>query len=208
MALCTITATQFHFARCVIFSLHSLVSDQLLQCLMSEALVVVGAAASIVQLVHVSSNILRRLDEFQSSVGQIPKSFRHIQAELPLLRDTLQHTKEAIDAGAIPDNTKEALLPAIEGCLKQIELLDAVMVKTLPKPSDSWGERSRKAFFSVQQEAKVQKITKILRGYIQTLTYYHVAASSTLRPMTGMTFLSITILLLTTVFRRKTCQNS
>jgi hypothetical protein len=154
---------------------------------MAEALAVVGIVASIVQLVDFGSKVLLRLNEFQSSLGEIPKTYRHVKAELPVLLDTLGQTKHAISAGSIRDETKQALLPAIDGCRIQVELLETLIEKTLPLRDDSWAAKSRKAFSSLRQESKVEKITTDLRGYIHTLTYYHAAASSTLRPATGTT---------------------
>jgi hypothetical protein len=157
---------------------------------MAEALVVVGTVASIVQLVDFGSKVLLRLDEFQSSIGEIPKSFQHIKAELPVLLDTLEKTKTAIETGSVQDETKKALLPAIDGCRTQIEVLDILIRKVLPLPHDSWRERSRKAVSSLRQDGKVKKIRTDLQGYIQTLTYYHAAASSTLRPLIGIVLLN------------------
>jgi N-terminal domain on NACHT_NTPase and P-loop NTPases len=111
---------------------------------MAEALAAVGVVASIVQLVEFSSKILHRLDEFRSSAGEVPKSFRHIRAELPVLQDTLRQTKEAIDAGSVEDRTKKTLLPAIQGCQDQIEQLDAILAKTLPESSDSRRTRGKR----------------------------------------------------------------
>jgi hypothetical protein len=157
---------------------------------MAEALVVVGTVASIVQLVNFGSNVLLRLNEFQSSIGEIPKSFQHIKAELPVLLDTLEKTKTAIETGSVQDETKKALLPAIDGCRTQIEVLDILIRKVLPLPHDSWRERSRKTVSSLRQDGKVKKIRTDLQGYIQTLTYYHAAASSTLRPLIGIVLLN------------------
>jgi hypothetical protein len=154
---------------------------------MAEALAVVGVVASIVMLVEFGSKILLRLNDFQSSRGEIPKTFQHVKAELPVLLDTLEQTKNAIETGSIRDETKKALLPAIDGCRTQIESLDDVIGKTLPLPGDSRIEKSRKAISSFRQDAKVGKIRAVLREYIQTLTYYHAAASSTLRPI-GISF--------------------
>ena len=152
---------------------------------MAEAIAVIGVVASIVQLVDFSSRVLHRFEEFQSSLGEIPKSFRNIKAELPVLQDTLQQTREAINAGLVRDETKKALIPAIEGCTEQIGLLDPILANTLPTPTDSRLRRGTKAILSLHQEAKIESITKILRGYIGTLTFYYAAASSTLRPLTG-----------------------
>ncbi|OCK74143.1 hypothetical protein K432DRAFT_447464 [Lepidopterella palustris CBS 459.81] len=153
---------------------------------MAEALAVVGVMASIVQLIDFGAKVLLRLNEFQSSVGEIPKSFQHVKAELPVLLDTLKQTKTAMETGSVGDETKETLLPAIDGCRAQMDLLDTVVGKVLPLQSDSWRERSRKAFSSLRQDAKVEKIRMDLQGYIQTLTHYHAASSSTLHPLIGI----------------------
>jgi hypothetical protein len=155
---------------------------------MAEALAVVGVVASIVQLIDFGSKVLLRLNEFQSNAREAPQTFQHIKAELPVLLDTLEQTKTAIETASIRDETKKALLPAIDGCRAQIESLDILIMKVLPLAGDSWRERSRKVISSLRQDAKVGKIRSNLQGYIQTLTYYHAAASSTLRPSIGIPF--------------------
>ncbi|RYP51053.1 hypothetical protein DL768_003553 [Monosporascus sp. mg162] len=147
---------------------------------MAEALTVVGIVANIIQLVEFGSGVLRRLEEYQSKFGDIPEAFRHIKAELPVLLDALRQTKAAIDAGSMQDESRNALLPAVEGCRVQINLLDDVIAEVLPAPGDSWTRRGRKALRSLRYDTKVEKITSVVRGYIQTLTY-HAAAS--LRPL-------------------------
>ncbi|KAI9855044.1 MAG: hypothetical protein M1813_000588, partial [Trichoglossum hirsutum] len=153
---------------------------------MAEALAAVSIAANIIQLVDFGSRVLKRLEEYQSKLGEIPEVFCHIKSELPVLLDALRQTKAAIDAGCMQDETKKALLPAVEGCGVQIKSLDDVIVKVLPVSGDSWARRGRKALGSLRYEAKVEKITAVVRGYIQTLTY-HAAASSTLRPLADRT---------------------
>jgi len=143
---------------------------------MAEALALVGIAANIVQLVDFGSKILYRLNEFQSNVGDVPETFRHIKAELPVLLDALQRTKEAIEAGSVRDETKNALRPAINGCLEQIKSLDEVLLKALPTSSDSRVKRIWKAIqMSLHYDTKVEEITAIVKEYIQTLTFYHAA---------------------------------
>ncbi|OCK73128.1 hypothetical protein K432DRAFT_387549, partial [Lepidopterella palustris CBS 459.81] len=153
---------------------------------MAEALAVVGIVASIVQLVDFGARVLTRLKEYQSKFGQVPEAFRHINTELPVLLDALQQTKAAIDAGSLQDETKKALLPAIEGCAVQIKSLEDVILKALPASGNSWVRRGRKALGSLRYDAKVEKITVVVRGYIQTLTY-HAAALSTLKPLADRT---------------------
>ena len=149
---------------------------------MAEALAVVGIVANIIQLVDFGTRVLKRPEEYQSTLVEIPKTFRHIKAELPVLLDALRQTKAAIDAGLLEDESKVALLPVVEGCSVQIKALDEMIEKALPALSDSWTRRGRRALQSIRYESKVEKATVVIRGYFQTLTY-HAAASW--RPSAG-----------------------
>jgi hypothetical protein len=142
---------------------------------MAEALAIIGITASIVQLVDFGSRLLGRLETYQSQVGGVPETFRHIKAELPVLLDALRQTQSAINSG-VQDETKNALVPAIEGCTTQITLLDDIIVKSLPSPSDSRIKRGGKAIRSLQYDARVEKITLVIRGYVQTLTFHAATA--------------------------------
>lgn len=154
---------------------------------MAEALVVVGVVANIVQLVDFGSKVLRRLNDFQSSLGEIPKTFKHVKDELPILLETLNQTKDAVEKGTIKEETKKALLLVVNGCQTQITLLDNLISRSLPQKGDSWRKKTGKAIVSLRQDATVNKITATLRTHIQSLTNYRVAASSTLRTTNGTT---------------------
>ncbi|ORY14383.1 hypothetical protein BCR34DRAFT_560322 [Clohesyomyces aquaticus] len=151
---------------------------------MAEALAVVGVVASIVQLVDFSTRVVSRLDEFYSVAKEVPKSFRDIKTELPLLATTLEQLKGAIDSTSIADGSKKALVPVITGCNEQVAQLDAILEKTLPETKDSWRTKGKKAIVSLHHDAKVESITRTLRNYIGILTFYYAAASSTLKPLT------------------------
>ncbi|KAF2738596.1 hypothetical protein EJ04DRAFT_41219, partial [Polyplosphaeria fusca] len=150
---------------------------------MAEVLAAVGVVASIVQLVDFSTRVVSRLDEFCSVAKEIPKSFRHLKTELPLLTTTLEQLKDAIDTTSAVDSSKKVLLPVIAGCTEQVEQLDAILKKTLPEANDSWGVKDKKAIVSLHNDAKVESITKALRNYVGILTFYYAAASSTLQPL-------------------------
>jgi N-terminal domain on NACHT_NTPase and P-loop NTPases len=154
---------------------------------MAEVIATVAIVSSIVQLVDFSSKVIARLNEFQSSHKDTPKSFQQIKTELPLLLDTLDKTKEAIDEGLVKQETVRVLLPVIGGCREQVDSLDAILMKILPAKSDSRAKRSLKAVSSsLFQDDKVNRISSSLQKYVQVLTFYYAAASSTLKPMTGM----------------------
>jgi N-terminal domain on NACHT_NTPase and P-loop NTPases len=148
-------------------------------------LAAIGFVASIVQLVAFGAKVLGRLNEFQSDLRDIPKSFRGIKVELPLLLDTLKGTQRASNAGMLGAATEKALLPVVNGCKAQIESLNTILDKILPKNGDSRARKITKALSSLTQERDIDKMSSTLRNHIQVLTYYHAAASSTLEPSKG-----------------------
>ena len=146
---------------------------------MAEAVAIVGLAAGIIQLADSGKRVLRRLNECNSKLGDVPETFRHIKTELPLLLDALEQTrKTTVDGGLNSEQTNTAIAPVVAACVEQTKLLDQMLQKILPR-SDSWGEKTKRVFKSLAQEDRVRKITADLRGYVQTLTYYHAAAVST-----------------------------
>ena len=154
---------------------------------MTEALAVVGVVASIVGLVDFGSKVLHRLNDFQSSRGDIPETFKHVKEELPILLEMLNQTKLAVDKGNIKEETKKSLLLVVNRSQTQITLLDDLIGKSLPQEGDSWRKKTSKAIFSLRQDAKVAKITATLRMHIQGLTYYRLSVSSALQNPNGMT---------------------
>jgi N-terminal domain on NACHT_NTPase and P-loop NTPases len=153
---------------------------------MAEALAVVGVVSSIVGLVDFGSKVLHRLNEFQSSRGEIPESFKHIKEKLPILLETLNQTKLAVEKGSIKEETREALSSVVDGCQTQITLLDDLIGKSLPQEGDSWRKKTSKAISSLRQDAKVTKITITIRSHIQDLTNY-LSASSASQTTNGIT---------------------
>lgn len=152
---------------------------------MAEAIAALGVAATLLQLFDFSTKVLTRLNEFQSSLREVPKSFRQISNTLPLLCDTLAQIQAAMERDSFGDRTKEALLSAVKGCQEQVGELDTILAKSLPNSDDSRLKRGMKAISSVGHDGKVERISKDLHSYISTLTFYCTAVSSTLRPLEG-----------------------
>jgi hypothetical protein len=146
--------------------------------MMAEALAIVGLVSSIVQFVDFSLKIVHRLNEFHSSLDEVPKSFRDIKIELPLLVDALDRTKKQTEDGCFSKNAQEAIWSVVKGCQSQVEQLNDVLEETLPTKGDSSWRRGKKAFSSISQEKKVQQITTTFRNYVQTLTYHQATGSS------------------------------
>jgi hypothetical protein len=155
---------------------------------MAEAFAVFSAVASIIQLVDFSTRVVSRLDEFYSVAKEVPKSFRHIRTELPLLASTLTQLRAAIDTASVADESTKALEPVIAGCKEQVAQLDAILEKVLPEASDGFRIKGKKAMVSLHYDSKVESIMKTLRNYVGVLTFYYAAASTTLQPLTGRVF--------------------
>jgi hypothetical protein len=153
---------------------------------MAEALAVVGVVSSIVGLVDFGSKVLHRLNEFQSSCGEIPETFKQVKTELPILLATLDHTKVAVEKGIIKEETRKALSLVVNECQTQITPLNNLITDLLPQEEDSWRKKAKKAFSSLRQDAKVNKITTILRTHIQSLTNCLVTTPSILQATNGM----------------------
>lgn len=143
---------------------------------MAEAIAVISIVSTILQFVDFGLKVLGRLHDLESSINDVPKVFKDIKIELPLLLDTLQKTEKRAKAGTITTETQRALLPVIDGCSDQVGLLDDMIKRVLTTSEDSSWQRGRKAFTSIGIEKKSQAIIDTLRGYVQILTYYQAAS--------------------------------
>lgn len=144
---------------------------------MAEALAVVGLAVSVFQFVDFASKVLDRLRDFQSSIHDVPKAFRDIITQLPLLIDTLRRTQHRADSGHVTTGTANVLIPVVEGCLLQVKRLEDILVKAVPtKGSPGW-ERHFKALCSLRCDKTVQQITSTLQTYVQYLIYHEATGN-------------------------------
>ncbi|MCJ1246054.1 hypothetical protein MMC30_003258 [Trapelia coarctata] len=142
---------------------------------MAEALAAAGLASSIVQFITFSCQLVERLKEFQSSIQEVPKTFRDISVQLPLLVDTLGKTKAQADSRQVTWETASALKPVVEGCLEQIKSLEDILTKTIPGQESSAWDRRFKALSSLRHDKAVQRISSALQSYIQYLTYHEAS---------------------------------
>ncbi|KAH0538073.1 hypothetical protein FGG08_005335 [Glutinoglossum americanum] len=145
---------------------------------MAETIAIVGLVSSIFQIVDFGSRVVSRLNEFQSSANEVPKTFRDIKIQLPLVIDTLKQTQRQADAGHVNGETAEALRPVVDECLSQIRLLEDILAKAVPAEEDPDWKRRLKAFSSFAHDGAIQQITVRLERYVQTLTYYQASQQS------------------------------
>ncbi|KAI9787479.1 MAG: hypothetical protein M1839_000008 [Geoglossum umbratile] len=143
---------------------------------MAEAIAAVGLVSSIAQIIQFSASAASRLRDFHSGVRDTPKTFRDIEAQLPLLTDTIRRTKA--EAGAGNEATQAALSLVIENCLVQVKALNKILKEALPVPGDSSVKRAQKALSSLRFEKEVQRITNALCQYMALLTFHRTTIRS------------------------------
>jgi gas vesicle protein len=148
---------------------------------MTESIAIVGFIASVVQLVDFSSKVLHRLSEFRSSLDKVPKSFRDIRNQLPLLVESIEQTKKQTEDGHFSKNTQEAVWSVVKGCQSQVEQLNDILEEILPVAGCSSWKRGKMAILSIYEQKKVQQITTAIQEYVQILTY-HQATSLLIGP--------------------------
>lgn len=121
----------------------------LLLLTMADPLTVVGAVASVVQLIHFTTKVLTRLDEYRVKAGELPSAFAHIASQLPLLRQILEKTQEGIKLQVISQEDVEIIEPCLQGCQQQMQKLDTLWLTILPEAQERTARRVAKGFRSL-----------------------------------------------------------
>ncbi|KAF2687117.1 hypothetical protein K458DRAFT_385938 [Lentithecium fluviatile CBS 122367] len=144
-----------------------------------------SAAVNIVSLIDISVKVFKRINEFRNDSIALPKALRPVKKELPVFIETLRLTKRARNAHQIEDNSWHALQPLIEECFEQINTVNDLVEKALPKQSDSGIIKSWKGLVSFRYDDEIKEAISVVRELQQTLTHQGVAAArnkSTLPP--------------------------
>ena len=136
---------------------------------MAEALAIIGLASAIVQFVDFSTKVVGRLRTFQKDAVNGPKVFQDISNRLPLIIELVQRIRDQSVAGELSNDSQNIMLPVIQSCLAQVELLDDLLTKVLPKLDDSSWIRGRKALSSVIRESEIEKIDSTLKSNFDLL---------------------------------------
>lgn len=139
---------------------------------MAESIAAVGLVAAILQFIEFGTKIVARLNEFDSKLSDVPKAFRDVKEQLPLIIDTLKRTRGQADAGYMEESTKRSLRHVIEGCQRQIEILKKILDKAMPaEDAPSW--KKRWSFCrGLTYDKDIERTAKVLDGYITTLNFH------------------------------------
>ncbi|KAL8647306.1 MAG: hypothetical protein Q9210_005637 [Variospora velana] len=142
---------------------------------MAEAIAIVSFVSAVISLVDAGSRVLSRLHEFSEASQEIPESFKHLNAQLPIVLDGLRRTEARANAGHVDKRTQEALVPTIEGCRDRVAGLYDILEDVLPSMKDSSFDRAIKAAKSLSKDKKVQKLLKDIDSYLTSLTFHNTS---------------------------------
>lgn len=115
---------------------------------MAEGLAVIGLVSAIVQLVDFSTKVVNRLDDFAASIGEVPRTFRHIKTELPLIADSLRRIQDQAKASSVDAVTITATSEVIADCKRDIGQLESILDQIVPATGASSWDRKKKALLS------------------------------------------------------------
>lgn len=142
---------------------------------MAEAL---SLAANIIAVVHITTEVIQRLNDFRSTINGIPRALQAIANELPALNLTLNKINEAIEDGRIPEDSQNALQPLITDFGKQIEAISDIIEKMRPKDTSRM-TRNLKAVTSFRYDGQIKYHESVIRGYASTLQLERIVSGPT-----------------------------
>ncbi|KAJ5359549.1 uncharacterized protein N7496_011962 [Penicillium cataractarum] len=146
---------------------------------MAEALAVIGLVSAIVQFVDFGSRALNQLHKLQDEVSNGPQVYQDIRTRLPLMLDLVKKIRLQIEAGEVDETSQAVMLPVLRSCLSQVQHLEELFVKALPRSADSSWSRGKRAFIGVIKESEVEKIDQVLKTNFDLLVHsgmYHSMA--------------------------------
>ncbi|KAF2667457.1 hypothetical protein BT63DRAFT_292722 [Microthyrium microscopicum] len=140
---------------------------------MAEIIAGVSIASSFIQLVDFGTKVVSRLHDYRSDFQELPKVFRDLHIQLPLLLRTIEALRSKAESSTLP-GLKDHLVPILDGCKNELQSLDQLLTDLLPV-TNSWREKLKKASRSIFQESKLERMHKTLRQYTDTLMFYSIA---------------------------------
>jgi hypothetical protein len=132
-------------------------------------------AANIISVVHVTSELIERLNDFKNTIDGLPRALQAISNELPTLRLTLKKVSEAIQDGRVTEDSQEALKPLITDFEEQICSIAEIVEKMKPR-NPSRMTRNLKAVTSFRYDSRIKYHEGVIRGYASTLSLERVVS--------------------------------
>jgi N-terminal domain on NACHT_NTPase and P-loop NTPases len=145
---------------------------------MADPITAIGLVAAILQFIEIGARVASRMSDFSNSVDDIPKTFRHIKINLPLIVDSLRRIKAQAELQGLDKATQDALTGVVDECHREVCSLNDILDRAIPPAGASSWERRRLAIASFAKDKKVKAIEKALETYVRTLTLHQSVQSA------------------------------
>jgi hypothetical protein len=126
----------------------------------AEFVVVLGIAASTVQVVESCNRIIGRIREYHQEVA-----FHDLRIQLELFSKEIDHLQSAYHRQAIDSDTEASLDSALRGCRGQLVRLDQLIQSLIPPPSSSKMKRFIQGIRSATKSKEIQDFLRVLNIY-------------------------------------------
>jgi hypothetical protein len=141
-----------------------------------DPLSAIGLASAVVQFIDFGLKVAKRLDEFNSAnAGEMPKSLTVVGTLIPLLTNALGRIKTDEQIKNLDFDTKCILKGIVSGCRAQIGEVEAMINEISKIPGDSFRQKIKKVFTSLNYDEKIWLIERNLHTYMTVLTLHHVS---------------------------------
>jgi hypothetical protein len=134
-------------------------------------------AANIISVVHVTSEVIDRLNDFKNTIDGLPRALQAISNELPTLRLTLKKVSEAIEEGRVAEDSQDALQHLIADFEEHICAIADIVDKMRPKDPSRMA-RNLKAVTSFRYDSQIKYHESVIRGYASTLSLERIVSGS------------------------------
>jgi hypothetical protein len=160
-----------------------------------DAMEALSLAANIISVVHVTSEIIERLNDFRNTIDGLPRALQAISNELPTLKLTLKKVSEAIEDGRVTEDSQEALKPLIADFEFQIRSIAEIVEKMKPR-DPSRMTRNLKAVTSFRYDGRIKYHEGVIRGYASTLSLERVVSGPG-KDLAGMHLFDLMVAIMT-----------
>jgi hypothetical protein len=133
----------------------------------AEFLAVLGIGANIIAVVDACNQIINRIQLYRHNLA-----FQDLILQLPLLVSAIERLRAPEYCELLDSSTEKALIRVLEGCLRQLQILENLIKDLTPSNAASKLQRTWKGIRSFGKDTKLREINGILAEYKSTITLY------------------------------------
>lgn len=132
-----------------------------------EFIAVLGIASNVIAVVDACAKIQDRIQSYRQNTA-----FQDLALQLPLLVSAIESLRDPKCRDVLDPSTEKALIRVLDGCLRQLQKLDALLKDLTPSNAASKLQKTWKGIRSFGKDTKVREIIGTLTEYKSTITLH------------------------------------